>query len=80
MVGLRKMYRLLNNKNIKIPIKKNYLGDPPTPHTMQVLDGQGVYFQKLSYGNKTSDMTSEGLGEMFEGNFAEIFGNKFLLV
>ena len=28
-------------------------------------------FQKLSQGSKTSDMTSEGLGEMFEGDSAD---------
>ena len=39
---------------------------------MQVLGGQGGYFQKgLSYASETSDMNSEGLEEMFEGNFAD---------
>jgi hypothetical protein len=28
---------------------------------MQVLGGQGRYFQKLSLGSETSDMTAEGL-------------------
>ena len=29
---------------------------------------KGGNLKKLSYGSKTSDMTSEGLGEMFEGD------------
>ena len=29
---------------------------------------KGGYFQKLLKGSETSDMTSEGLGEMFEGD------------
>ena len=29
------------------------------------------YFEKLSWGSETLDMTSEGLGEMFEGDFAD---------
>ena len=28
------------------------------------MGGKGGYFQKLSQGSETSDMTSEGLGEM----------------
>ena len=48
---------------------------------MQVLVGQGGYFQKgLSYGSETSDMISEGLKEMFQGDFADKCVNKFLLV
>ena len=34
-------------------------------------------FQKLSFGFETSDMTSEGLGEMFEGDSANTCGGKF---
>ena len=37
-------------------------------------------FQKLSWGTPTLDMTSEGLGQMFEGDSADMFGEKFLLV
>ena len=37
-------------------------------------------FQKLSLGSETSDMTSEGLGEMFEGDSADMCGGKFPLV
>jgi hypothetical protein len=32
------------------------------------MGGKGGYFQKLSQGSETSDMTSEGLGEMSEGD------------
>jgi hypothetical protein len=31
----------------------------------------------MSYGSETSDMTSEGLGEMFEGDSAEMCAEKF---
>ena len=36
--------------------------------------------QKLSWGSETSDMTSEGLGEMFEGDSADMCAVKFPLV
>ena len=51
-----------------------------TPRTMQVLGGQGRYFQKLSQGSETLDMTSEGSGEMVEGSFADMCAEKFPLV
>ena len=38
-----------------------------------------VYFQKSSGDSETSDMTSEGLGEMFEGYSAETSAGKLLL-
>ena len=38
--------------------------------------GQEGYFQKLSLVAETSEMTSEGLGEMFEGDFADMCGEK----
>jgi hypothetical protein len=56
------LYGLLSNKNIRIPTPKKFLG-PPTPRTMRFLGGKGGYLEKLSNGSKTSDMTSEGLGE-----------------
>jgi hypothetical protein len=39
-----------------------------------------VYFEKLSKGSKTKDMTSEGLGEEFKGDSVDIWNGKFLLV
>ena len=54
-------------------------GDPPNPRTIIYLVGQGGYFQKLSYGSETLDMTSEGLGEMFEGDSADTCTGKFPL-
>jgi hypothetical protein len=36
-------------------------------------------FQKLSYGSETLNMTSEGLGEMFEGDSADTCAVKFPL-
>ena len=59
---------------------KQNSGTPPTPRTIIYLVGQGGYFQKLSYGSETSDMTSEGLGEMFEGDSADMCGGKFPLM
>ena len=44
------------------------------------LGGKGGYFEKLSNGSKTSDMTSEGLGEVFEGDSADMCAGKFPLV
>ena len=44
------------------------------------MSGKGGDFQKLSQGSETSDMTSERLGEMFEGDSADMCGEKFLLV
>ena len=41
---------------------------------------KGGYFQKLSKGSETSDMTSKGLGEMFEGDCADMCAEKFPLV
>ena len=37
-------------------------------------------FQKFSLGSETSDMTSEGLGEMFEGDSADTCAGQFPLV
>jgi hypothetical protein len=34
----------------------------------------------LSYGSKTLNMTSEGLGEMFEGDSSEMCAGKIPLV
>ena len=42
---------------------------------MQVLGGQEGCFQK--FGLETSDMTSEGLGEMYEGHFADTCTEKW---
>ena len=36
--------------------------------------------QKLSLGSESLDMTSEGLGEMFEGDSADTCAGKFPLV
>ena len=53
---------------------------PPTPRTMWFLGGKGGYFEKLSDGSKTSDMTSEGLGVVFEGDSADMCAGKFPLM
>ena len=38
------------------------------------------YFQKSSRDSETSDTTSEGLGEMFEGDSADTCAGKFPLM
>jgi hypothetical protein len=65
--------------NIRIPTKKKF-GDPPTPCTMQFLGKKGGYFEKLTKGSKTYDITSEGLGEVFKGESADTCDGKFPLV
>ena len=47
---------------------------------MRFLGGKGGYFEKLSKGSKTSDMTWEGLGEVFEGDSADMCAGNFLLL
>ena len=47
---------------------------------MRFLGGKGGYFEKSSKGSKTSDMTSEGFGEVFEGDSADTCAGKFPLV
>jgi hypothetical protein len=46
---------------------------------MRFLGGKGEYFEKLSKGSKTYDMTSEGLGEVFKGDSADMCTRKFPL-
>ena len=67
------------NKNIRIPIK-NKFGDPLPPALCYNWADRGGCFQKLSSGSETLDMTSERLGEMFEGDSADMCAGKFLLV
>ena len=43
-------------------------------------NGLSEVFQKLSQGSETLDMTSEGLGQMFEGDSADTGAGKFPLV
>jgi hypothetical protein len=47
---------------------------------MRFLGGKGGYFEKFSNGSKTLDMTMEGLGEVFEGDSADMCAGKFPLV
>jgi hypothetical protein len=47
---------------------------------MRFLGGKGGYFENLSNGSKTLDMTSEGLGEVFEGDSPDMCAGKFPLV
>jgi hypothetical protein len=58
---------------MRIP-RTNKIWHPLSPRTVAVLGGKGSYFQKLSKGFKTSDMTSVGLGEMSEGDSTDTCG------
>ena len=51
--------------------QKNNLGTTSSSCTILFLDGKGGYFEKLSWGSETLDMTFERFGEMFESDFAE---------
>ena len=51
-----------------IPTKKQC--GHPSPFTMRFFTGKGGYFE-LSLGSETFEMTSEGLGEMLEGDSAD---------
>jgi hypothetical protein len=46
---------------------------------MRLLDRQGVYFEKY-FGSQTLAMSSEELGNMFEGKFCSHMRQQFLLV
>ena len=39
-----------------------------------------LVFSKGVLGSKTLDMTSEGFEDMFDGNFADTWANKFPLI
>jgi hypothetical protein len=80
VVGFCNFHGLLSNKNIRIPTNNKNSGTPPTPRTMRFLVGKGGYFEKLSMLSKTSDMTLEGLGEVFEGDSADTCAGKFPLM
>jgi hypothetical protein len=75
IVASETLHAFQSNKNIL-----KYWGDTPYPLTMQILVRKGGYFQKLSWGSKTSDMYSEGMGQMFGGDFADICNEKISLM
>ena len=54
---------------IKILREKIKFGPPPPGPLGAILRSLLVFF--IKYGSETSDMTSEGLGEMFEGDSAD---------
>ena len=74
------LHEALCNKNIRIPHPKNNWGRPLSPALCYNWADKGGYFQNLSYGSETSDMTSEGFGEMLEGDSADMCGRKFPLM
>ena len=68
------MNGLLTHKNIRIPKQNKNLENPPPPPPIHPAlyyiwaDKEGI--SKVVLGFKT-DITSEGLGEMFEGESAD---------
>ena len=54
----RVLHGLLSHKNIMIPIKKKLRGPPLPPALGHIWADKGGYFEKLSYGSETLDMTS----------------------
>ena len=66
------MHGLLSNTNIRITIKKKNFGTPYRLHYDTFGRTRGVFSKVV--------MTSEGLGEMFEGDPAEKCGKQFPLM
>ena len=56
------------------------MGIPPNPLHYHILGGSRRVFSKVFIGFQTSDMTSKGLGEMFEGDSADMCAGKFTLL
>jgi hypothetical protein len=52
-------------------------GEGVPTHTILCVARKRAQFKKLSIGYKTLGMTTEGLGEMFVGYFADMSANKF---
>ena len=72
------LHGLLIHKNRSIPTPpKKMLGPPPFPLHY---DWKKGVFSKVVLGFQTSDNTSEGLGEIFEGDSADTRADKFPLV
>jgi hypothetical protein len=65
------------NKNRRILTQKNILGPPLPPALSYIWGVKGGNFKSFP---RVSEMTSEGLGEMFEGDSADTGAGKFLLV
>ena len=78
--GSEILHGLLFNKNIRISHTQKICGHSLPPALCNFWADKGVYFQKLSYGSETLDMTSEDLGDVFEGDFADTCAEYFLLV
>ena len=62
-----------------IPLTKNLVTAPNPPYNMLYLVGQRGVFSKV-VPSKTLHMDSDGLGEMLERNFADLYAKTFLLV
>ena len=60
-----------SRKHVYLNPKKNR-GPLLSPALCYIWTNKGGDFQKLSYGSETLGITSEGLGEMFEGDFANM--------
>ena len=60
-------------------METKFRGPPLPPALCYIWADKGGNFQK-SQDSETSGMTSEGLGEMFEGDSADTCAGKFLLM
>jgi hypothetical protein len=56
---------------MRIPNPKKNWGSP-YPRTIQYLGGEMWVFSKVVQGTETRDMISKGLGELFEGDSADM--------
>ena len=65
---------------MRIPHPKENWGPPLPPALCYIWADKGGYFQKLSLGSLTSDMTSKGLGEIFEGDYADMCNERISLM
>ena len=79
VVGFEILHGLLSNKNIRIPTQQKKLGTPLPLALCYIWADKGV-FSKVVVGFQTSDRTSEGLGNMFEGDSADTCARKFPLM
>ena len=73
------MHGLLTNKNRRIPTKKKF-GDPLYPLHYHIFGGSRGVFSKVVLGFRNFGYDFWGLGEMFEGEFADTCGKTNLLV
>ena len=65
---------------IHLELKSQALGVGQLEHSVHYLQHFPPSFPLFTFLQETLHMTSEGSGEMFEGDFANTCANKFLLM